>query len=130
MKKWLPCGHVLMGGSNIEVRLQHVEGCNMRQSTIHIFLMLIHQTTPNLALQTLACDKQGHKEAGSLLDAEIRNEIVKLVKKAKQDGKKTNYIMGRMLYRMLMHPLSSMVEVSEVLLASCCIMLHHIKNPH
>jgi hypothetical protein len=67
----------------------------------------------NITLQTLACDKQGHKEAGSLLDAEIRNEIVQLVKKAKLDGHRTNYLMGRMLYKMLMRPMTSMVEVSE-----------------
>jgi hypothetical protein len=121
IKNWLPCGHVLMGGTNIEVRLQDAEGCIMCQSTIHIFLMLIHQTTPNLTLQTLACDKQGHKEAVSLLNTEILNEIVKLVKKAQAEGKKKNYIMGRLLYKMLMRPLSSMVRVSKVLLAEMLI---------
>jgi predicted nucleotidyltransferase len=70
-----------------------------------------HRTTPNLASQTLACDKDGHKEAVAELEAEIHAQIVKLVKQAKLDGKKTNYMLGRMLYKMLMRPATSMVEV-------------------
>jgi hypothetical protein len=76
-------------------------------------------------LQSLACDKDGHKEAVALLDAGICAEIVKLVKKAKQEGKKTNYIMGRMMYKMLMRPATSMVEVRACLqiLANSCLRL-------
>jgi hypothetical protein len=45
------------------------------------------------------------------------------VKKAKQEGQKTNYIMGRMLYKMLMRPATSLVEVRACLLAYICLQI-------